>query len=172
MPLGFSFLSPWLQPIPERPVTKPGGARSGSRRGPCEEPASPWALGSGTLQGDTRVDGCCEPSRARSPRPCRPTCSGRWATQVRAVLPGARGAWCPGAFRLGGLVLQRGPPAPALLLRGELDTSGGPPPPPPLTSAMLGFCFCLFQLFNPRHLLCLSVLFLRLGVDCGAFLSC
>lgn len=47
-----------------------------------------------------------------------------------------------------------------------------PPPPPPLTSAMLGFCFCLFQLFNPRHLLCLSVLFLRLGVDCGAFLSC
>ena len=77
-----SALSPCLQQSPARPVTRPAGARSGSRHGPCAGPASPWAPASGTPLGDTRVGGCSGPSRARSPRRCRPTCCGRWATQV------------------------------------------------------------------------------------------
>ena len=77
-----SALFPCLQLNLARPVTRPSGARSGSRHGPCAGPASPWALASGMPLGDTRVGGCSGPSRARSPRRCRPTCCGRWATQV------------------------------------------------------------------------------------------
>ena len=77
-----SALSPCLQLSPARPVTRPAGARSGSRHGPCAGPASPWAPASGMPPGDTQVGGCSGPSHARWPRRCRPTCCGRWATQV------------------------------------------------------------------------------------------
>lgn len=113
----------WLQLTPPRPATRPAGARSGSRPAPCAGPASPWARVSGTPPGDTRADGCSGPSRARSPRRCRPTCCGRWATQVGLSA---------------GVASPPGPHGP-VLLRVELDVVSCPWSLAPVVG---GVCFC------------------------------